>query len=84
MCSEWGVRVGWKWLLPSPPLAARLPIHSTLNRQLPKANLRQIHGKYASRFVKPYSSRLLQISTMFNCRFKVQNPRLVSLPRFVS
>ncbi len=30
----------------------------------------QIHKGYASLFVKPFSSRLLQISTMFNCRFK--------------
>ncbi len=54
----------------------------SLKRQLPMANLRkilaiksfrishQIHKGYASIFVKPFSSRLLQIFTMFNCRFK--------------
>ena len=30
----------------------------------------QIHKGYASLFVKPFSSRLLQISTRFNCCFK--------------
>ncbi len=30
----------------------------------------QIHKGYASLFVKPFSSRLLQIFNMFNCRFK--------------
>ena len=32
----------------------------------------QIHKGFASIFVKPFSSRLLQIFTMLNCRFKVQ------------
>ncbi len=32
----------------------------------------QIHKGYASLFVKPFSSRLLQIFNMFNCRFQVQ------------
>ena len=32
---------------------------------------RQIHKGNASLFVNPLSSRLLQISTMFNLRFKV-------------
>ncbi len=32
----------------------------------------QIQKGYASLFVKPFSSRLPQISTTFNCRFKVQ------------
>ncbi len=31
----------------------------------------QIHKGYASLFVKPFSSRLLQIFHMFNCRFQV-------------
>ncbi len=34
----------------------------------------QIHKGYASLFAEPFSSRLLQISTMFNCRFKVHHP----------
>ncbi len=38
----------------------------------------QIHNRYGSLFVKPFSSRLLQISTVFNYRFKV-NPS--SLPQ---
>ena len=30
----------------------------------------QIHKGFATIFVKPFSSRHLQIFTMFNCRFK--------------
>ncbi len=50
---------------------------STLKGQLPLAtkffrNTDQVHKGYASRFVKPFSSRLLQISKMFNWRFEVQ------------
>ncbi len=55
----------------------------TLKRQLPQLNLRRIPAikffrithqtdkGYASLFVKPFSSRLLQISTRFNCRSAV-------------
>ncbi len=64
-------------------IAATKPQDLTLKRQLPMANLRkilavkpfrishQIHKGFASVFIKPFSSRLLQIFTMFNCRFKV-------------
>ncbi len=32
----------------------------------------QIHAGYASQFVKAFSSRLLRISTIFNCGFQVE------------
>ncbi len=36
---------------------------------------RQIHKGYASLFVKPFSSRILQICTRFNCPFWVKHNR---------
>ena len=44
----------------------------------------QIHKGYASFFVKPFSSMLLQIFTMFNCRFKGNSCFRFELPRNLS
>ncbi len=39
----------------------------------------QIHAGHASQFVKAFSSSLLRISTMFNCRLKVEKTVVVAL-----